>query len=78
MSDHRPPPVLDLPFEIRFHHRHDSSIFMRLSEMPEIPGPAAQLGSRRSGGIRVQAYERMAFVIEENLESFLDQIGEGA
>lgn len=80
MSGHRPRHVLDFPVaKYDFIIAMDSSIFMRLSEMPEIPQDRL-LGWEVAdpAGLGFEAYERTAFLIEENLENFLDQIGEGA
>jgi protein-tyrosine-phosphatase len=79
LSDHRPRHVLDYPVaEYDYIIALDSSVFMRLSDMPqiphdrligwEIPDPA---------GMGMAAYERAAILIEENLEKFLDEAEPG-
>lgn len=80
LSGHRPRHVLDFPVaKYDFIIAMDSSIFMRLSEMPEIPQDKLRGWEIADpAGLGFEAYERMAFLIEENLENFLDQIGEGA
>lgn len=77
VSGHRPRHVLDLPVsEYDYIIAMDSSIFMRLSEMPEVP-PDRLIGWEIAdpAGLGYDAYEHTAELIEKNLEYFLDRIG---
>jgi protein-tyrosine phosphatase len=77
LSGHQPRHVLEYPVAEYDHIiAMDSSIFLRLSEIPEIPV------DRLSGwevadpvGLGIAAYERAAIEIEENLARFMDLIG---
>jgi len=77
VSGHRPRFVLDRPVaEYDFIIALDSSVFNRLSEMPEIPRDRLfgwEIADPVGSGIK--AYERAARAIEESLEKFLDRIG---
>lgn len=80
MSGHKPRHVLDRPVaEYDFIIAMDSSIFMRLSEMPQIPRDRLRGWEVPDpAGLGFEAYERTAELIEENLENFLDRIGPDA
>mgnify|MGYP001126661181 FL=1 len=80
VTGHKPRHVLACPVEeYDYVVALDSSVFMRLSEMPrvpqdrllgwEVPDPA---------GLGFEAYERTAALIEEYLDKFLDRMGSDA
>ncbi len=80
MTGHRPRHVLDFPVaDYDIIIALDSSIFMRLSEMPEIPQDRLigwEIADPAGQGF--DAYERTAFILEQNLENLLERIGEDA
>lgn len=80
MSGHRPRHVLDCPVaKYDYIIAMDSSIYMRLSVMPEIPHDRLRGWEIPDpAGLGFEAYERTAELIEENLENFLDRIGSDA
>ena len=80
VTGHRARHVLDYPVsDYDVIIAMDSSIFMRLSGMPGIPHDRL-LGWEVAdpAGLGFEAYERTAFTIEQNLENFLERLGEDA
>lgn len=79
MSRHRPRHVLEFPVaEYDYIIAMDSAVFMRLSELPQIPHDRL-LGWEIAdpAGLGFEAYEQAAFVIEENIDRLLDRIAAG-
>jgi protein-tyrosine phosphatase len=79
MSRHHPRHVLEFPIaEYDCIVAMDSAVFIRLSEMPEIPHDRL-LGWEVAdpAGLGFEAYEQTAFLIEENIDQLLERIGAG-
>ena len=74
ISKHRPRHVLDFPVgEFDYIIAMDSTVFMRLTAMPEIPKEKLYGWEIPDpAGLGVETYEKVARLIEQEIEKFLE------
>ena len=79
LAAHRPRHILEFPIaSYDYIIAMDSPVFMRLSEMKEIPKDKLYGWEIPDPcGLGIEAYERTAHLIEDDLEKFVQNIEEG-